>query len=186
MEKVIKAETDLEKSLIMDEALITGLYWGKPRSGHPEGVVIDHVIEVLENVDKYSTAENRETLRLITIVHDSFKHKVNTSMARVGENHHAMIARRFAQKYIDDKDILDIIEMHDEAYNAWCKGDRDGKWDKAELRAKQLLRKLGDNIDLYLIFYQCDNETGDKEEENFKWFQKLVNEQTQDNTGSSS
>jgi hypothetical protein len=31
-----------------------------------------------------------------------------------GENHHAMIARRFAERYVDDPKLLDVIELHDE------------------------------------------------------------------------
>lgn len=173
IEEIIKPETSLEKRIISNEEFIEGALWGKPRKGHPEGEVILHIGEVLKNVDKYSTIKNRQKLRLIALIHDTFKNKVDETKPKSGENHHAMIARRFAEKFITDKEILDIIELHDEAYNAWCKGDRDGKWDKADIRANNLIRKLGDSIDLYLTFYQCDNETGNKEQYNFNWFEKL-------------
>lgn len=173
IKKIIKPETELENKIISDVEFITGMTWGKPRSGHPEGKVISHIAEVLANVEKYSTPETREKLRLISIIHDAFKYKVDKAKPRMGENHHAMIARRFAEKYIDDIELLQIIELHDEAYNAWCKGDR-GDWVKAEGRAINLISMLK-NIKLYLAFYQCDNETGDKEKDNFTWFQKMVN-----------
>lgn len=173
IQEIIKPETELENKIITDQEFIDGAMWGKPRNGHPEGQVIYHIGHVLKNVDKYSTTENREKLRLIAIIHDSFKYKVDNTKSKSGENHHAMIARRFAEKFITDNELLEIIELHDEAYNSWCKGDRDGKWDKAENRAKQLIERLGKSINLYLTFYQCDNETGDKESENFIWFSNL-------------
>lgn len=173
IKNIIKPETDLENMIISDNEFIIGATWGKPRNGHPEGRVIYHIGSVLENVDKYSIHENREKLRLIAIIHDTFKYKVDDTKSKSGENHHAMLARRFAEKYISDKKLLDIIELHDEAYNSWCKGHRDGQWSKAENRAKKLIERLGDSVNLYLSFYQCDNETGDKVSENFNWFLDL-------------
>lgn len=175
IQETIKPETELENKIITDEDFIQGVMWGKPRNGHPEGQVIYHVGHVLGNVDKHATIENREKLRLIAIIHDSFKYKVDRTKPKSGENHHAMIARRFAEKYITDNELLEIIELHDEAYNSWCKGSRDGNWSKAEQRAKQLIERLGESINLYLTFYQCDNETGDKENEDFVWFSNLCN-----------
>lgn len=50
-----------------------------------------------------------------------------------------MIARRFAESFIDDDSGLDVIELHDDAYNSWQCGNRDGRWDKAERRATTLI-----------------------------------------------
>ena len=61
-------------------------------------------------------------MRLIALTHDSFKHLVDRSKPRVGENHHGMIARRFTERYSDDHEVLEIIELHDEAFNAWAMG----------------------------------------------------------------
>jgi hypothetical protein len=174
--KIINPETVLERTIISTPEFIEGALWGKPRNGHPEGSVIAHIGHVLSNVDKYSTEETRLSLRLVAIIHDSFKYKVDRSKPKGGENHHAMIARRFAEKYINDPVILDLIELHDEAYNSWCKGDRNKNWNKAEERAWTLVKRLGENIELYLTFYQCDNETGDKNSENFQWFKKFLEE----------
>jgi hypothetical protein len=173
IKEIIKPETELENKIIIDKDFINGAIWGKPRNGHPEGQVIYHIGSVLKNIDKYSSIEDREALRLIAIIHDTFKYKVDDTKSKSGENHHAMIARRFAEKYITDNEILEIIELHDEAYNSWCKGNRDNKWDKAEIRANNLIQRLGKSINLYLKFYQCDNETGDKENDNFIWFSDL-------------
>lgn len=173
IEEIVKPETVLEKVIIMDNDFIQGVMNGKPRRGHPEGEVIYHIGHVLENVDKYSNKENRENLRLIAIIHDSFKYKVDGTKPKYGENHHAMIARRFAEKYITNNELLEIIELHDESYNSWNKGNREGRWDKSEKRANELINRLGNSLELYLLFYQCDNETGDKKSEDFIWFKNL-------------
>lgn len=171
--ELIKQETELEKRITSDSKFVTGANWGKSRNGHPEGKVIFHIAEVLENVDKYCTDTNREKLRLIAIIHDTFKNLVDVTKPKSGENHHAMIARRFTEKYISDKEILDIIELHDEAYNAYSMGVRRNNWDGAKRRAKSLKTRLGKSLDLYLTFYKCDNETGDKENKDYDWFLKV-------------
>ncbi len=168
-------ETDLENEVISSEEWMIGAAWGEPRPGHPEGVVILHVLEVLDNVDKfYSDSLYREKLRLIALIHDTFKNKVNRDLPKVGENHHAMIARRFAEKYIQDEAILDVIQFHDDAYKAWLKGARGGDWNRAYQSAEILLQMLGNNLDLYIAFYECDNNTGNKNQEPLEWFKNFV------------
>lgn len=161
-DSLLTPETELETKIIKDPEFQAWLSWWVPRAGHPEGEVYYHVLEVLQNVDKYHVCDKREKLRLIAMIHDTFKYKVDETKDRSWENHHGMYARRFAEKYIDDPEILDIIELHDEAFNAWQKGNRDGKWDKAEARATKLVERLWDKLPLYIDFYRCDNETGDK------------------------
>lgn len=178
---VLKPETELEEQIISDPEFQKGAMYGKPRPGHPEGRVVYHIAEVLRNVDHIPGQSdiNRAKLRLVAFIHDTFKHKVDRKKSASGENHHAMIARRFAEKYIDDPLLLDIIEKHDEAYNGWCNGNRDGKWDKAKRRINALLDHLEqyeDGVKLYKRFYKCDNETGDKDQTNFNWFVEKVNE----------
>lgn len=170
---IIKPETALESQIINDPLFVQGASWGVPRRGHPEGQVVYHIEEVLSNVDKYAESNTREKLRLIALIHDTFKFKVDSTRPRTGENHHAMIARRFAENYISDQHTLDVIELHDEAYNAWVKG-MNTDWKKAEARADALLQRLGDALPLYRVFYRCDNETGNKRQDNFLWFENYL------------
>ena len=95
------------------------------------------------------------------------------SRPREGENHHAMIARRFAERYTEDAEVLDVIELHDEAFNAWVKGERGGKWDAAEARALRLLDRLGGSADFYLRFYRADNRTAARSQEPLEWFEGI-------------
>ena len=85
-----------------------------------------------------------------------------------------MIARRFAEGYISDENILEIIELHDEAYNAWQIIEWKADHQKAEARAKRLIERLNGNLDLYLSFYKCDNRTSNKSRVNYDWFSVLA------------
>ena len=85
-----------------------------------------------------------------------------------------MLARRFAEKYIQDEGILDIIELHDEAHSAWVVGQQYGDWTSATERVGSLTSTLGENIDLYLKFYECDNRTGSKKQDDFEWFKEII------------
>ena|ERR1035437_1204217 len=176
IENIIKPENDIEKKIIVNSDFIEGALYGEIRRGHPEGSIIYHIKEVLANVDKYCNEANRSDLRLIAMLHDTFKHKVDRTKSKFGENHHGMIARRFAEKFIKNNDLLKIIELHDEAYNAWSKGDRKNDWTGAIKRANDLIvgLLLEDILDLYLTFYRCDNETGDKAQDCYKWFEKQI------------
>lgn len=97
-------------------------------------------------------------------------------MPKVGENHHGMIARRFAEKFQMHNDVYVVIEMHDDAYNAWSKGNRHGDWYGAEKKATNLINGLSieNCLDLFIKFYCCDNFTGDKSNDDYEWFVNLI------------
>lgn len=170
----IQAVNEIEREVMADPDWQQGAAWGDPRPGHPEGAVLAHVEEVLVNVDRVAIDEgDRERLRFVALIHDTFKHEVDTARPREGENHHAMIARRFAERYTTDSELLDLIELHDEAFNAWVKGERGGNWDAAEARARRLLARLGSATAFYLRFYRADNETSSKDQTPLEWFESV-------------
>ena len=173
--EILKPENEMERAIAANEEFVQGCLYGNPRAGHPEGQVIFHIRDVLGNVNRYGNAENRADLRLIGFVHDMFKFKVNPAKPRFGENHHGFIARKFVEIYTPDLRVLEVVELHDEAYNSWCKGNRKG-WAAGEERARALIERLNrtDSLDLYLNFYRCDNETGDKSGKSFDWFREIV------------
>lgn len=175
IEAKLKPETDLEAQIIADPEFQTGLFWGKPRYGHPEGQVINHIPEVLANVDKLNiSTEIRQKLRLITYVHDTFKHIEDKSKPRDWTKHHSVYARKFLEKYTDDAALLTITEMHDEAYHAWRIVALVKNPEKSQLRLDNLLNKVGDNIQLYYLFFKCDTQTGDKIQTPVRWFEQTV------------
>jgi hypothetical protein len=151
--------------------------WGKPRKGHPEGKVLYHVREVLDNVDVVAANDfMREQLRLITILHDSFKYQEVYTSPRDWSLHHAVIARQFAEQFIHDQAVLDVIEWHDNAYYCWRALRNGSPLEHTNHCINHLFDQLGDNIELYFQFFKCDTQTGDKTQEPLHWFGERVME----------
>ena len=174
MELPFALETALERRIIDDPAWREGAVWGEPRPGHEEGAIVNHIADVLANIDASgATGAERERLRLVALVHDVMKHQAS-GPRRVLNGHHGVCARRFASGVIDDEDLLDVVEWHDDAYRAWKLGARRGRWDEAERRARELAERLGDRLPLYLAFYRADNATGSKSRDPLTWFERIV------------
>ena len=163
-------ENELERRVTADPDLLEGLAWGEPRSGHPEGAVGTHVAHLLETLDEEGVdGEAREVLRLISIVHDAFKNRVRRALPRVGENHHAMRARRFAERYLEDERTLAVIELHDRPYALWRKMKRKGRLDHAGF--ERMMRRIPDPA-LFLRFIELDGSTEGKRPEPIAWLRK--------------
>lgn len=164
-----RPETELERTITEDPELLAGLEWGLPRTGHPEGAVGAHVADLLRRVDEAGeTGERREWLRLLVLLHDSFKYRVAEGFPRVGENHHAMRARRFAERYTDDEGILSALELHDRPYGIWRYHRRTGRFDPGVFDA--MMEAVADP-DLFLAFVRLDGSTEGKSEEPGRWFE---------------
>ena len=166
------AETELERRIRDDERWRRGALWGVPRPGHPEGQIINHVRHVLANVDRYAPDDDggvmRAQLRLITLLHDICK-----CDAKWRGPHHGALARRLAEDFIEDPDVLDVIELHDEAYACWRLLDR-GRVKAAHQRADALLERVDHCLELYLTFYRCDTLTEGKHRSPLEWFETFV------------
>lgn len=176
--KKIKPETETEKQIIQHVDWQKGAMWGKPRFGHPEGKVLYHIAEVLENVERLKTdPETRQALRLITITHDSFKYKEDRGCPRDWSRHHAILARQFSEQFIDNQAVLDVIELHDEAYYIWKMQQNPFKKQAAQQRLEKLLFRLKDNVELFYLFFKCDTQTGDKNQAPLIWFEEIIKKQ---------
>jgi hypothetical protein len=161
------AETDLERAVAADPVLREGLAWGKPRRGHPEGTVGAHVADLLETIERWGeTGGRREELRFLALVHDALKYQVQSWRPKTGENHHAMRARRFAERYTDDERLLATIEQHDRPYNLWRKARRRGRLDEAAF--DDMIDRIPD-LDLFLRFVELDGSTEGKSDEPIRW-----------------
>ncbi len=179
IQEIIKPETTLEKTIIQQKEWLTGAFWGEPRHGHPEGKVIFHIREVLDNVEKISKNPLvRQKLRLISILHDNFKHLEESERPRLDwSKHHAVFARNFATNFIDEENLLNIIELHDEAYYSWHSNKVHQNKERKEVRLNNLINKLGrENLQLFYLFFKCDTFTGDKTILPVKWFEETVKE----------
>jgi hypothetical protein len=178
LELPFELETPLERRLAADLEWQAGIAWGKPRPGHPEGKVMFHIRDVLNNVDHFfGSSDDRSSLRLIALIHDTFKYKTAHWQPGTPKRSHSLWARVFAEKYIADPGILQVIEFHDEAYKVFLLMTRQAYQEAANGRAKDLIIQLGESLDLFLKFYRCDNQTGDKSADHYEWFKGLVEEQ---------
>ena len=165
-------ETDRERALIADPELLEGLAWGKPRRGHPEGTVGAHVADLLATIDRWGeTGPRREELRFLALVHDSLKFRVHNWLPKTGENHHAMRARRFAERYTADERLLATIEHHDRPYAIWKKLRRTGRLD--EDRLEGMLAAIPD-LNLFVRFLDLDGSTEGKNPEPLEWLREQL------------
>ncbi|MFT5167225.1 MAG: hypothetical protein ACI8P3_002462 [Saprospiraceae bacterium] len=173
IEKFLKPETVLEKALLDSSEFQEGLLWGKPRYGHPEGEVLFHIKEVLDNIEKLPVDKpTRSKLRLIAFVHDIFKYAEDKGGSdRDWSRHHSVLARQFMENHISDQIILDVIELHDEVYYCWRLKMLYNKVEEGNARLKAFKARIGDNIQLYYLFFKCDTLTGDKTQSPLYWFE---------------
>jgi hypothetical protein len=160
-------ENDLERRVTSDPVLLDGLAWGEPRIGHPEGSVAAHVEHLLETLDTWEEpAERRTKLRFIALVHDAFKDDVIERLPKLGRNHHADRARRYAERYTDDVDVLGTIQHHDRPYALWRKMKRKGQQDDRGF--DKMLDDITD-LDLFVRFVELDGSTDGKRPEPILW-----------------
>lgn len=162
-----RPESPLEEALARDPELRAGWAWGEPRRGHPEGAVGAHVGHLLKTLDEWGEPEPlRSELRFIALVHDTLKYRVRQALPKVGENHHAMRARRYAERHTDDDRILATIELHDRPYSLWRKQRRTGRRQDEALDA--MLARVPD-WRLFLRFVELDGSTEGKRPEPVEW-----------------
>jgi len=165
-------ENELERRLAQDPQLLEGFAWGKPRKGHPEGTVGRHVADLLQTIDDWGeTGTRRSDLRFLAIVHDSLKSQVDNWRRRTGENHHAMRARRFAERYTADERLLAAIELHDRPYHIWKRLQRTGNPQDSNLR--EMLERIPDK-DLFLRFVELDASTEGKNPAPLDWLRESI------------
>ena len=175
LEKELLPETELEQELLRHPEFVKGLFWGVPRFGHPEGNIYKHIKEVLQNIEALSIDDDmRRQLRLIAYTHDTFKFQEDKGYPRDWSKHHGIIARRFLSQFIDDSSLLEVVELHDEAYYSWRLTHLYNSPEKGGQRLEWLLDRLGPNLQLFYIFFKCDTRTGDKNQAPLKWFENTV------------
>lgn len=170
MDLPFRLETSLERRLAADAEWQTGIAWGEPRDGHPEGAVQWHVAEVLQNLDRLSLpAEDRARLRIAALVHDTFKFRVDRTAPRVPPNEHGAIASAWLARYVEDPHLYALVELHDDGFRAWGAA-LEGREAESADRVDRIVEGLGEEIELFVAFYWADNRSGDKSPEQLDWF----------------
>lgn len=161
--------SDLEQAIIEHPLWLENIAYGVPRPGHPEGAIIFHIHDVLDNVEsKYANSPYYEELRLITLIHDSFKGLVDRTKPKVNGNNHADYAAQFAHHLDLPSNIIEIIRYHDEVYFSQRSNDIE--------RLHRLIDRFEADLDLYTAFFICDTETGDKDTSRIQWFQEQIHD----------
>lgn len=126
-----------------------------------------HVADLLAQIDRWGDkGERRRELRFLALLHDALKHQVSDWRPRTGENHHAMRARRHAERYTDDERLLSTLELHDRPYSLWRRLRRTGKLD--ERGFARMLERVTDPA-LFLRFVELDGSTEGKNAEPVSW-----------------
>lgn len=177
LEALLQPETESEYQLLKLPEFRVGLLWGEPRFGHPEGKVIFHVREVLDNIDRilHLAPEIRTRLRLVAITHDTFKFAEDRTYPRDWTRHHGYLARRYVEAYTSDLIALDLIEVHDDAYYAWRYERHTSFQEENPFKSlDMLLRRVDYCLQQYYLFFKCDTQTGDKTQASLKWFERTV------------
>lgn len=160
-------ETELERRIAEDPVILRGWAWGEPRTGHPEGPVGLHVAHLLETIDAWGEqGARRQDLRFVSLMHDSLKYRVRDWLPHSGPNHHAVRARRVAERYTDDERLLATIELHDRPYGLWRRMRRNDALDEAAFR--DMVGRLSDR-GLFLRFVELDGSTAGKDAEPVAW-----------------
>jgi hypothetical protein len=159
----ITPETELERRLLAEPDLQAGLAWGRPRRGHPEGAVADHVARMLRGIPPDDRL--RADLRVLALVHDSFKAAVRPGARWSPDNDHAVLARRFAERFMADERVLAALELHDEPYWIWrnAGAPSDG--------LAPVLERIPD-VELFARFVELDASTEGKDLSFLWWFRR--------------
>lgn len=142
--------------------------WGSPRPGHPEGTVRKHILELESNLAALTTETTpveREKLKLLIHVHDSFKKGAKRGVAITDPRSHASLARAFLAGFCSDQDLLNMVQFHDEPY-ALYKRERRGQ--SAGRRLQELRSRIKD-WRLFLLFLVIDSATAGKSKEPLRW-----------------
>lgn len=172
---LISPETDLEAAILDMPEIQDGLWWGEPRTGHPEGLVILHIREILANIDTMQcNAEDRAILRLSAIVHDTFKNREEHSRLSGTRIHHGIFAAQFLESIAASDLLIRLVRWHDEAFYAWRYANA-GDHATALKKLSTLMDIFGADWHLYLQFFHADTLTGDKTPKPLYWLEKNLN-----------
>ena len=158
-------ESELERSLLEDPELQRGWAWGSPRHGHPEGAVGRHVASMLQAIAPDDPL--RADLRLLTLLHDTFKVNAREGLPYSPDTDHAVLAKRFAERHGCPRRIADTLALHDAPYWVWHR--RGGN---VELLGQVLA--LAPDRELLTRFVELDASTLGKNPEFLEWFRAAM------------
>ena len=159
------------RQIINDARYLKNIEYGEPRPGHPEGKVKYHIAELEEKLEALRprgiSEEQYWKLKFLIHVHDTFKAKAVPNSPIPDPNSHASLARKFSSEFIDDSDLLNMVQHHDVNFSLWKQFKSTGFYDVERLSA--LFEDIED-WDLFLMFLILDGCTKGKDPEKILWF----------------
>lgn len=169
---------DIVEKVLADSRYQKNIEYGEPRSGHPEGMVKNHIAELEANLEKLASRAARGIseeqywrLKFLIHVHDTFKADAIPNSRILNPYSHASLAKKFASEFTDDEDLLNMIQFHDLNFSLWKQFEATGAYDRA--RFENLLETIQD-WDLFLMFLILDGSTVGKERSKLIWFLREV------------
>jgi len=106
-------------------------------------------------------------VKFLIHVHDTFKGDAAPDSPIASLNSHASLARKFAAEFIDDEDLLNMIQLHDVNFALWKQFAVTGSYDQE--RFESLLKTILD-WNLFLMFLIIDGNTEAKDPAKLIWF----------------
>lgn len=166
---------DIVEKIMNDPRYQRNIEYGEPRSGHPEGKIRFHIAELEENLQELAaqgiTKEEYWKLKFLIHVHDTFKAESVPDSPILSPDSHASLARKFASEFIDDDDLLNMLQLHDVNYALWKQFVTTGSYD---LNSFQSLLNSVRDWNLFMMFLIIDGSTEGKERSKLIWFLREV------------
>jgi hypothetical protein len=168
---------DIIEKIMADPRYRKNIEYGEPRPGHPEGAVKYHIadlesnLEQLQRMGRIHSEEDYWKLKFMIHIHDLFKAESEKNTPTLHPRNHASLARGYASQFIDDADLLNMIQYHDENYKLWKEYQQNGSYD---MQRFQTLLEAIQNLDLFLLFIIIDGCTKGKNYQKLDWFIKEV------------
>ena len=161
----------ITEKIMADPRYLRNIEYGQPRAGHPEGKVRFHITDLEKNLEQMvhrgiSPAVYWK-LKFLIHVHDTFKAEAERDVPSLHPRSHATLAKGYASQFVDDPDLLNILQFHDHNYYMWLDYSQNGSYDKAAFQ--QLIDTIQD-WDLFLMFTIVDGRTRGKDISKLVWF----------------
>jgi hypothetical protein len=152
-----------------------GIAYGRPRVGHAEGSVKNHLADLDANLERLRPLVSEEEywkLAVLIHVHDTFKYCAKRDSAIRDPRSHASLARGFLAEFGADDDLLRMVQFHDEGFALFKQFEESGKYSQRRMTENVLTIR---DMDLYLLFTIIDGHTASKDDGRVRWFIDEVN-----------
>jgi len=161
----IKPETPLERKIVSSEVFRIGSAHSSNSSNHPERLVSAHIQQILDFIDSRPWEEYRNPLRLLALLHDLGKHRVQYSEnGHVIGKPHSVHSEQIARDFIGDEDLLYVVRIHDKYFHFFKDAQRD-RFDQ-----DKFLRVYGPAEMSYLIRFNYA-DSNNRERDSVAWFE---------------